>query len=147
MKTFQLMFFICMLSISKCFSQVDSSFCKNLEQTELTSEMTLKILFNIEKLSFKDRYQVFEKCNIYFFAENIVKSKNLNDIQKLDYYLRIQPLFPNNAEMGSVLGYDRIKLFSEYTSQPLKNRVDSIKDKQLKSRVKAALIDADLLDE
>ena len=144
---FKLTSLVLLFSIEFCFSQVDSSFCEHLSQENLSSEKILEILASIEKFTEEERHQVFEKCKIYLFAENIIKSNKLKDEQKLDYYLRIQPLFPNNAEMGSVLGYDTIKLFLKYTSRPLGEIVESIKDKKLKKRAKDALIDADLLEE
>jgi hypothetical protein len=119
------------------------------EVARIDSPNVTKILLKIERTDEKERDAFIENCkiSIYDFAKKILISDFLTDEQKLDYYLRIEPLFPNNAEVASVLGYDIIKTFMKYKKKPLEEILDSIKDPILKGRIKAALLEADMLTE
>jgi hypothetical protein len=108
-----------------------------------------RIILKIESADEKGRDAFLDNCkiSIYDFAKYILKSDFLTDVQKLDYYLRIQLLYSDNAEVSDVLGYDIIKTFMKYKKRPLKQIIDSIKDKKLKERIKSTLIEADMLTE
>jgi len=137
------------LFVNFIFVQLSHSCFSEQDIKGLNSNKVLRILSHLEKSTKEGRYKYFGNCEIgiYDFAESILKSDYLSDVQKLDYYLRIQPLYPNNAELGSVLNYDRIKIFMKYKKRPLKDIVDSVEDPALKKRIKGALLDADMLIE
>jgi hypothetical protein len=145
-----LILFICFsILIATCIH--GTAFCclTEKEVTRLDLPNVTKILLKIESADEKGRDAYLNNCkiNIYDFAKRILISDFLTDVQKLDFYLRIQPLYPNNVEVGSVLGYDIIKTFMKYKKQPLNKIIDSIKDPKLKERIKAALLEADMLTE
>ena len=139
---------ICLLLTNIC---IQTGYCC-LEQKDikkLDSKKVLEILLRIEESTEEERSKFIDNCpvSIYEFAEKILKSDLLKDVEKLDYYLRIQPLYPNNVKLGIALHYILINVFMKYKKKPLKDIVESIKDPNLKKRIRDALLDADMLVE
>ncbi len=136
------------IKFDKQYDDFLSTLLSDKNITDLNSNKINEILSSIKNMMVTHRYIILENGsgNIYKFAENILKS-DLPDTLKLDYYLNIQPLYPNNAEMGSVLGYDIIKQYLKYKTEPINEMLASIKNESRKRRIKSALLDADLIIE
>ncbi|MCP4392807.1 MAG: hypothetical protein GY804_00810 [Alphaproteobacteria bacterium] len=147
MKQILITFMLCLLISSFTFIRSAQCCFSEIEIKNLNSEKAENIFSILEKSSKDVRDKYFHcKVGIYELAENVIKSEALTEVQKLVFYYRILLLYPNNAELGSVLGYDTIKLFMKYKKQPIEQTVDSIKDLKIRKYIKKSLIDADMLE-
>lgn len=144
----QILFTFILSFIILSFAAIQTAQCcfSEKEIENLDSKTAQKIFSILEKTTEEERDKYFVcTVGIYALAESILKSDSLTDVQKLKYYYRIRPLYPRNAELGSVLGYDTIKLFMKYKKHPIEQTVESIKNPKTRKYIRKSFIDADML--